>query len=78
MKKNILKPGKKNKIWYAEPNLGTYFGDEEITAIVNTLKNSKHYNFAPIVWQIFLTFFCQHDKKKLIRHLFFINNILIS
>ena len=44
MKKNILKPGKKNKIWYAEPNLGTYFGDEEITAIVKTLKNSKHYS----------------------------------
>ena len=44
VKKNILKPGKKNKIWYAEPNLGTYFGDEEITAIVKTLKNSKHYS----------------------------------
>tara|TARA_B100001057_G_scaffold499567_1_gene610738 strand:+ start:3290 stop:4501 length:1212 start_codon:yes stop_codon:yes gene_type:complete len=44
---NILSNGKpepKNKKWYGEPNLGSYYGKEEINAVNKVLRDSKHWS----------------------------------
>ena len=51
------KPVPKNKIWYGEPNLASYYGKKEINAVMKVLRESKHWSvgFGPNPLEI-LTF----------------------
>ena len=44
--RKILKKGKPKpkSIWFGEPNLGSYYDQKEINAVVKTLKQSKHWS----------------------------------
>ena len=39
----IKKPNPSNVNWYAEPNLGSYFDNNEIKAVLKCLKNSNKW-----------------------------------
>jgi dTDP-4-amino-4,6-dideoxygalactose transaminase len=43
-KSDIAKPFPADVLWYGEPNIGSYFDEEEIEAVVKILKASNHWS----------------------------------